>query len=360
MLDYIPQDLLMLILVRLPVKSLFCFRCVSKMFRSLLSDIFITTLINNNHDNDDDKGYHLIYHSSGHYSLHHPKTYDEYFRFKIPSGTPSLLVNSCNGLCCLFEPPSVVVLWNPLFRKFLRLPAPFVPEKIGISELFQYAHGLGFDQRNNDYKVVRLVYRRRVLYHMIESDGLLALPGEAEVYSLSKRCWRIVNGPPVWVLDTPYPRRINGPTRYAPKTLLPAYVNGVIHWVCVGGLLLFDVSDEVFRQMKLPGGLTFRVQAIAACRGTLLACDCKDDRYGVWVMKEYGVAESWIKHAVIYDPDEMIRWPVSLSSGGELLVSTRNGELLFCDGQPQETKKLGDVYLDKCTNHSHILFEEEG
>jgi F-box interacting protein len=304
------------ILARLPVKSIFRFRCVSKEFRSLLGD-----------------GYHLIYHRSQdskhftHYSLHHPKTYDQYFRFELPSKIAKLhYVNSCHGLCCLFGQTNVVVLWNPLIQQFLPLPRPLVPERGSDSELFRYAHGLGFDRRNNDYKVVRLVYKMR------SDDTSVILPGEAEVYNLTKDYW--------W--------RVNGPTIWAPQSLSPAYVNGAVHWICSRALLLFDVSHEIFRTMNLPDGLTLR--AIAACKGSLLACDYEDElRFcGVWVMKEYGVAESWMRHTVIYDPDWVILGPVSLSSGGQLLVSTRAGELLSCDQQPQETKKLGDLYVDKC------------
>ena len=119
----------MTILARLPVKSLFRFKCVSKEFH-----IFI------NADDDDDKGYHLIDHWSCHfYSVHHPKTYDEYFRFKLPSDMSKLLhVNSCNGLSGLFGRPNIVVLWKPLIRKFLMLPKPsVVPDRIGIFELAQ-------------------------------------------------------------------------------------------------------------------------------------------------------------------------------------------------------------------------------
>lgn len=47
-----------------------------------------------------------------------------------------------------------------------------------------------------------------------------------------------------------------------------------------------------------------------ACRGSLLGCDY--DQYklcicGVGVMKENGVAESWMRHTVIYDPDRQGR-----------------------------------------------------
>ena len=309
------------ILERLPAKSLFRFRCVFKELCSLLSD-----------------GYHLIYHRSQdsdhftHYSLHHPETYDQCFRFELPSKIGKLLyVNSCHGVCCLFGHPDIVVLWNPLIREFRTLPKPSLPEplsrnSIRASRLYRYAHGLGVDRSNGDYKVVRLVYL------MIKDDTSVTLSSEAEVLSLKTWCWK----------------RVSGPTICPSQTLSPAYVNGVVHWICLGALLLFDVRDEAFRMMKLPDGLT--LGAIAACKGSLLACDYEYERgiCGVWVMIEYGVAESWTRHTVIYD--RVIRGPLSFSSSGELLASTGAGELLFCDRRPLETKKLGDLYVDKMTN----------
>lgn len=119
------------------------------------------------------------------------------------------------------------VLWNPLIRKLLTLSEPSLPDRIGNSVLYWYAHGLGFDQLNDDYKVVRLVYFIR------EGDTLVMLPSEVEVFSLKKRYWNRVNGPTIWVL----------------QTLSPVYVKGVVHWICLRVLLLFDVSDDVFRMM---------------------------------------------------------------------------------------------------------------
>ena len=60
------------------------------------------------------------------------------------------------------------------------------------------------------------------------------------------------------------------------------------------------------------------------------------------------VHESWMRHTVISDPNLVIQRPVSLSNGGKLLASTGAGELLFCDRQQLETKKLGDLYVDTC------------
>ncbi|KAE8055095.1 hypothetical protein FH972_011956 [Carpinus fangiana] len=77
-------------------------------------------------------------------------------------------------------------------------------------------------------------------------------------------------------------------------------------------------------------------------------------------MIEYGVAEFWTRHTVIYDPDRVMWGPLSFSSSGELLASTGAGELLFYDRRPRETKKLGDLYVDKMTNALRAsVFEAE-
>ncbi|XP_059442054.1 F-box protein CPR1-like [Corylus avellana] len=233
-----------------------------------------------------------------------------------------------------FRHPNVVVLWVPFIQIFLTLSEPSLPDSISVSGLHCYAHGLGYSRPKDDYKVVRLVYL------MSEDDTSVILSCQDEVYSLRTRRWKRINGPMIW----------------ASQTLSPAYVNGVIHWTCLGALLLFDVSDKVFCKMKLPNGLTLR--AIAACNGSLLAFDYEYELRicGPWVMKEYGVVESWMRHTVIFYPDWMIRGPVplSFSNNRELLASTRAGELLFCDRRPLEKKKLGDLYVDKCFESLYI------
>jgi hypothetical protein len=68
------------------------------------------------------------------------------------------------------------------------------------------------------------------------SESLVILPCEAEVFSLSKRCWRRVKGPKVWAPETTYlMKKKNGRMTEAHETkLLPAYVNGIVHWISFG------------------------------------------------------------------------------------------------------------------------------
>lgn len=86
-----------------------------------------------------------------------------------------------------------------------------------------------------------------------EGDSLVIVPGEAEVFSLSRRYWRRVKGPMIWAPEFTYLMRENGRTSEVRETkLLPAFVKGVVHWISFGVLLLFYVRDEVFRKVACP------------------------------------------------------------------------------------------------------------
>lgn len=91
------------------------------------------------------------------------------------------------------------------------------------------------------------------MYRMREGDSLVIVPGEAEVFSLSKKYWRRVKEPMIWAPEFTYLMRENGRTSEGRETkLLPAYVNGVVHSISFGVLLLFYVRDEVLRKVARP------------------------------------------------------------------------------------------------------------
>ncbi|XP_059632762.1 F-box/kelch-repeat protein At3g06240-like [Cornus florida] len=157
--------------------------------------------------------------------------------------------------------------------------------------------GFGFDSVTDDYKVVRIVYL----------DGLnfdQNYPPEVEIFSLSTGTWRNISH-----LDLPYTI-----CKYAPQ----AYVNGAAHWLARDWrsssnsflyflILSFHMGDEVFVKIKLPGN----VNAFAFNNGEenvrlatfqeSLSLICVDvsmtGRHTccIWVMKEYGISESWSK-----------------------------------------------------------------
>lgn len=378
MSDYFPQDILIQILSRLPVKILLRFRCVSKRFRSLIKDDnFIRTHINfNNKENNENKNRYILFrHYYGYptanyqYSLHNIKSFDEYMRFQCPFScfshnlTP---IGSCNGLICLVGYPNVVVLWNPSTRDFLRLPEASVPDI--INGLHTFVIGFGFDSRLDDYKVVKVVYRKRI-------DGSWIVPPDVEVFELRKGVWKnVVGASTMYVI--------------CGDELSQVYVNGSVHWIVsdrnVGEaveekegryrnlIVLFDMGDEVFREMDLPDVVANEdvLMSISASRGSLLAL-CYDranpnERCIVWVMKEYGVAESWTKQFVINQ--QGLTKAVSLMGNGEVLLMKKScKELVLFDPEREEIKEVGprgssnmDIhvnYVDTCIE-SLVLLKE--
>ena len=170
----LPDEIVLEILTRLPVKSLLRFRCVCKSwYSSIANPNFISTHFNNNHHDDAS-----LFRSHSHEvcTLASNRTFETISEFRIPftfhSSFPKIL-GSCNGILCFSDyfmsACNDIYLLNPSIRKFKRLPDTC------LTHLSNVALGFGYDSLNNDYKVVRISLTR------VEP----MLPPEAEVYSLS-------------------------------------------------------------------------------------------------------------------------------------------------------------------------------
>ena len=188
--DDLPDEIVLDILSKLPVKSLLRFRCVCKpWYSSIANPSYISTHLLN-HNNHHHHGYvihiprHIPVllpsslpgssHSSGQVcTLTCVRTYETISEFRVPftfqSGFP-YVGGSCNGILCFtnYTAPgsNVVYLWNPSIRKFKRLPNNQFPNMI---------FGIGYDSQNNDFKVVGIS----------RTFAKSKLPPEVRVYSLN-------------------------------------------------------------------------------------------------------------------------------------------------------------------------------
>ncbi|KAK4592965.1 hypothetical protein RGQ29_017200 [Quercus rubra] len=330
--NVLPDDIVLNILSRLPAKSVIRFRCVCKPWNSsITTSYFISNHLNNfahahdtDNDNDNGDGYiiHMPRHTLAMNSSNRPvctvaldRTFDRIFEIEIPFDLPSGLskiVGSCNGLLCLATTTNVIYLWNPSVRKFKRLPDPCLGN-LGIVTL-----GFAYHSENNDYKVLR------VLCHPWMRPPI---PDEIEVYTLSSDSWRRVGmslRANVKVLDSSF--------------LLPApLVSGALHWISrvVEGeeehkfelIMSFDVNSEESRMLRMPDGAmsTVRLQKfLASFKGKLafLTFGQSEQRggyqYSIWVMREYGVLESWNKLFVV--PLERLAVCIAFTMYGTLLL----------------------------------------
>lgn len=360
MSDNLPSDLLIEILVRLPVKSLVRFTCVSKQWYSLISNPnFISTHLNHSLSISNDNRLLLVKHCKvcnfrqvDHVALRFDNaSFDEYAKLQCPVKSVFLyfrIVGCCNGLICLSDDwytlDDTIIIWNPSVEKSFTIPK-FKPLRASLVKCFL---GFGFDSLRNDYKVVRIA-------NQINVPNVVQ---DVEIYSLRAGAWR------------------NLPCDHAPNYAIhdlfhmPTLTNGAFHWVASEKqnkgtfqnlVAAFDMGNEVFREIMVPNDLVKIdvLQLSISVLGTSLALIQYEkillsDHCWVWVMKDYGMTESWGRLYTIDMREEILR-VVGFKKNNEVLCAsaTRGTGLVSYDPNSREIKNLGihglndRYYVDK-------------
>ncbi|OMO90482.1 hypothetical protein COLO4_19144 [Corchorus olitorius] len=301
--DQLPLDE---ILSRLPVKSLLRFKCVCKSWRILIEGpTFIALHLNRFEKNNDSR--FLFFTDGGSYG-----DGAEYFKCSLKGkkisgeilymgSLKAYTVALCDGLICqasrfcrapfLFD---ILHIWNPSTRKVMLLP---ICPASAISDFRDFGVFLGFGlcPESNDYKVVRLTYFR---------TGGGARSRRLEVCSVSKNSWEknitaattftyssdrwhsemrgtIISGGCHWLVTLDQEAHMSSPS--------PQYV-----------ILSYKFGEEVVQETKVP--INFEDDGICGIReyeGSVSLISQDEGKFNVWVMKEFGVAESWVKQVTI-------------------------------------------------------------
>ncbi|KAL7218724.1 hypothetical protein ACSBR2_011907 [Camellia fascicularis] len=340
MSDNLPQEVVFDILARLPAKSLLQMRCVCKSWNSLInSPSFITSHINQTLSNNSNELLLLRHHTDGkdQFTVHcNNNTFNECTTFDCPFTNWAKyylrVVGSCDGLVCLSSHDQTMILLNPSIKRCLNLPTTRVTYKSHGSYMFIL--GFGFDPLTNDFNVVRLVY-----FH--KSFGY-RLPAEVDVYMLNIGTWRTVNTVALSYNLT--------------QCVSHAFVNRVCHWIGFEAMtkeirhyliLSFNISTEVFREIKLPDCVAnaFRLIASVAVYEESICLFHYDRDWGypskncdIWVMKEYGVVEFGTK---LFTIDFVISKAVGFRKNGEFLAEDREGKLVTYDFKTGQIVYLG-------------------
>jgi hypothetical protein len=197
MSTYLPEEVLVKILWRLPTKSLIRFRCVSKTWHAIIGNpdflyhsILTTTEENPNHplllvkatENSIPRREVLSFLSY--------KTLESVSQIPL---TPGLkLIASCKGLLCLGSYfTSDVYVWNPTTPSVELEPLPPLTHRLPyhVSDVFGSGLGFGYDSRSNDFKVVRVrIIKLPTFVHQTKRTR-----SYVEVYSLSRGSWRVLD-----------------------------------------------------------------------------------------------------------------------------------------------------------------------
>ncbi|XP_059653429.1 F-box/kelch-repeat protein At3g06240-like [Cornus florida] len=338
MADNIPNEVMMEILGRLPVKTLLRARCVCKSWCSLISsDNFVTfwfnrithlNNINNTHlllikhyNKREEKEHFSLYLDDESITEYDLNLEDRPYAYIYPYLT---ILGSCNGLVCLIDDmlslTDLLYLWNPTIRKFVVLPEPRITFR--SHGAYDRALGFGVDSATNDYKVVRIAY---------VSGG-----PEVDIYSVQEGGWRNIS--------------VSGPIPNIKCEASNVYLNGAIHWVSGGYSRLFIVSfnlgTEVFSEMELPSSLRYirqsRRLSVAVFHDSLCVfhTDSWEGKSSIWLMKQYGVVESWTNlFSLDFGRGGSVK-VIGLKRNGEVLF-TNNEEIISVDIKSPKLKYLG-------------------
>ncbi|XAR55272.1 hypothetical protein NMG60_11035302 [Bertholletia excelsa] len=302
----LPHDVTLDIISRLPITSVLQFRFVSRAWNelshnpSLVELQFLKTVKNNPclllHCDYPIRNELYFVELSDHLGKEVARKIRLPFQDKMPEFN---VIASCNGLLCLSDSMYGDPLWifNPFTRecKLLARSRQFDDQVV--------AFGFGFHPATKEYKVVKLVfywnrwnqYDASPLYRGRRLGG--HTESEVQVLSLKDTNWRSLG---------------KVPFQLEPRAPEAAVVNGRLHWMArcqvpsgvkTRSIFSFDLGDEQFREVPKPdcGGLercNYHLTVLGGCLSAVVWRPCR--RFlEIWVMKVYGVKESWIKEFCI-------------------------------------------------------------
>ncbi|XP_058739931.1 F-box/kelch-repeat protein At3g23880-like [Vicia villosa] len=318
----LPDDLIAELLSFLPVKYLLRFKCVSKSWRTLISDyafvklhlkrsatqnpMFALIMLRlkiipvespNGYDEDYDRGSSVVPYTIS-TLLDSPSftLFDNPYYHMENKGCFNS-VGSCNGLILLaggsFIGPRKEYwfrLWNPATKT--------ISKRIGYFCDFQnhrFGFVFGFDDSTNTYKVVA-------------SRFINQLKTEVRIFSIGDDVWRNIESFPVVPLNLEY-----GEFYFNNYDYSGVYLSGAFNWLAINKnitnskdiavedfvIVSLDLKTETYNQYLLPCGFD-EVPPAGPTIGVLGGYLCfsysvKGTDFVIWQMKKFGVQDSWIQ-----------------------------------------------------------------
>ncbi|KAE7995728.1 hypothetical protein FH972_000498 [Carpinus fangiana] len=375
MANELPEDLVTLILLWLPVVSLLRFKCVCKSWYALIThqNFVRKHLLHNKNSNT-----HLLLHTFN-------KAMDDYVVYMIsyeelqisltqPLPPPFFgngdtfcisVVGSCNGLVCLHEKrlhnTVKVVVWNPTTKETKVVPKSNLP-LFAPAEYCTHIQsmGFGFDAKTNDYKIINFVSMYEPIWDYFSED-INEKICQKEVYSLSTDSWKKVDGPQCFIFEE------------VPMT----YITGMGSWLAYVDyvsqrdlfVLSFDISDEVFLKTPLPDNVIGQDLLVLNESNAVVAPRTVDEEwpevcYDIWLLLKVGVKDSWTRLFTIEQSFAKIHRPLGFWKNDTMLFSNVDeGQLVLYDPSTKQMTNLqshGDCESMQLVTYMETLVSVEG
>ena len=235
------------------------------------------------------------------------------------------------------------VMWNPSTRKSIEIPPPSGSHHVDGIRVVVVAPASG---GANDYKLVVIPFDHPSWNQCPIPPKVQNVPSSVlvEVYSLSTGCWRSAG------VDTQCVKSL-----IVTKNTTTAVLNEAVHWIWKADqptvdplIIAFNVQNDVLRHFCLPDGQRFQYSAIlSVLNESLVLSKSEQGLCLIWVMKEYGVAESWVN---CFKIDMNYGRFLYLQGNGRLFFTMEKQGVKVYDVESQEIEELARSY------NGHIFF----
>ncbi|KAL4591057.1 hypothetical protein LXL04_004005 [Taraxacum kok-saghyz] len=334
-------EIIIEILSRLPVRSLLRCKSVCKLWYAMISDThFIRSHLTLSTSNNRYTHHRLIFSTVRRFNLKSSPLYDVLYNEAVnaveldyPLKHPHKsvwIVGSCNGLLAIAIEEETLFIWNPSTRKSNRLPYGGFKVRSGWYVLY----GFGYDESTDDYKVVGIscIFRNGAKYDT-----------KVKIYSMKYGNWKNIG-------DFPHGIPVDDSAKFS---------NGGLHWAASQDfessyswrIVSLDLARETYGEILQPNydegdrDLTLGALGESLC----VLCNYRGNRADVWVMKVYGVRDSWMKLVSIpyfTDPGSyQFSVPLLISNDGKVLLQF-DKKLVVYDSKNHSSSEIDN--FDEC------------
>ncbi|KAJ9551183.1 hypothetical protein OSB04_015228 [Centaurea solstitialis] len=367
----IPFDIQLLIIERLPIKSLLRFRSVCKPWKSFISSSqFIAGYTTHSQQ-------HVIISYKNHLDdqfIKYVSVFDndhETVALTAPPLVHGTRVLDCShGLVCMIDSfdqnyeTQMAVIWNPAIKKSI---AVAVPDAVDPLQQFWFGSVVGFGvcPATMDPKLLKITFTKRVK----KTQSISCIPFQAMVFTLSSRQWRCLSTNQLSrksILFDDACQTVIGQFIY-----LGGYDCSVLDDELRPLIMSFDLSTHEFAEVDIPSSLHYQYLNLSRLRESLVLLDIPTIHIcHVWMMMDDGDSKAFTKLFTINRPNTCVWKILGFSESGEPIIEWTRDKMCTTSGLAVYEPGLGDIkdlgirgnqdsFYGSCYTESLLLLDDE-